>query len=333
MHTNPPVLTRRWKACCATAIAALLCATTPGAQAQAYPAKPVRVIVGFTAGGPADTMARIIGQKVPEIGGQPVIIENRPGGNSYIAGEVVVRATPDAHVFWFSAVSALSFTYLLMAKPPIDPERDLALVTQAVSVPQIFVAHPSLQVKGLQDLARLAKQRPGQINTAIIGPGGVIHLGTELFKITAGINMNNVSYKGGANVITDLAGGHVEVALLDVPAIMSYLPTGRIRPLAVTSGARIPQLPQVPTTTEAGYPAVRSDSWYGIATTAATPSALVQRANDLWRAAVQAPETQQRLAALGATSMGTSVEDFRTFRAAETRKWGEVIKKIGFKLE
>ena len=161
----------------------------------------------------------------------------------------------------------------------------------------------------------------------------MIHLGTELFKITAGINMNNVSYKGGANVITDLAGGHVEVALLDVPAIMSYLPTGRIRPLAVTSGARIPQLPQVQTTTEAGYPAVRSDSWYGIATTAATPSALVQRANDLWRAAVQAPETQQRLAALGATSMGTSVEDFRTFRAAETRKWGEVIKKIGFKLE
>lgn len=317
----------------AALLGALLHAAATIAIAQAYPAKPVRVVVGFTAGGPADTMARIIGQKMTELGGQPVIIENRPGANSYLAGEAVARAAPDGHAFWFASVSALAFTYLLMSKPPIDPERDVTLVTHAVSVPQIFVVHPSLQVKGLQDLARLAKQRPGQLNAAIIGPGGIIHLGTELFKLSAGISMNNVSYKGGANVITDLAGGHVEVALLDVPAIMSYLPTGRIRPLAVTSGTRVPQLPNVPTTTEAGYPAVRSDSWYGVATTAATPPALVQRANDLWRTAVQAPETQQRLAAIGTVAVGSSVEEFRTFRATETRKWGDIIKKIGFKLE
>jgi tripartite-type tricarboxylate transporter receptor subunit TctC len=303
------------------------------ACAQTYPSKAVRVAVGFPAGGPADTMARIIGKKMTELGGQQIIIENRPGANGFLAGEYVAKSAPDGHTQWFSSGSTLSFTKYMYAKPLVDPERELALVTQAVSVPQIFVAHPSLPVKNLQELAQLAKQRPGQLNFSIIGQGGLIHLGTELFKMSAGISMNNVQYKGAAPAIVDLIGGHIEAALFDVPAVMGYLPSGKIRPLAVTSSERIKQLPQVPTTSESGYLSVRSDSWYGIAVPAATTPELIQRMNKLWVASLRASETRDLLYGIGVGAVGSSVEDFNAFRAAEGRKWGDLIRKINLKLE
>ena len=303
------------------------------AQAQSYPSKPVRVAVGFPAGGPADTMARIIGKKFSDLSGQSFIVENRPGANGFLAGEYVARSGADGHTQLFSSGSMLSFTKYMYAKPLIDPDRDLALVTQAVSVPQIFVVHPSLPVKNLQQLAQLAARRPGQLNFSIIGQGGMIHLGTELFKMSAGISMNNVQYKGAAPAIVDLIGGHIEAALFDVPAVMGYLPSGKIRPLAVTSSERIKQLPQVPTTAEAGYLSVRSDSWYGIAAPAATPPELIQRMNKLWVTSLRTQETRDLLYAIGVGAAGSSVEDFNTFRAAEGRKWGELIRKINLKLE
>ena len=305
-------------------------AAAPG---QGYPSKPIRVAVGFTAGGPADAMARIIGQKMAELGGHPVIIENRPGATGLLAGEYVAKSAADGHTVWFAGASALSFIKHLYAKPLVDAERDLALVTQAVSVPQIFVVHPSLPVRTLPDLARLAKRRPGQLNASIIGPGGTVHLGTELFKIAAGIQMNNVQYKGAANAITDLMGGHIEVALFDVPAVIAHLPGGKIRPLAVTTGERVKQIPTVPTTAEAGYPDVRSDSWYGIAAPIATAPDLIRRVNQFWAAALRSPDTRGRLLAIGAVPVGSTVEEFHAFRNAENKKWGEVIRKIGLKLE
>ena len=170
------------------------------ACAQNFPSKLVRIAVGFPAGGPADTMARVIGKKMTDLGGQSVIIENRPGANGFLAGEYVAKSAPDGHTQWFSSGSALSFTKYLYTKPLVDPDRDLALVTQAVSVPQIFVVHPSLPVKSLQDLARLAARRPGQLTASVIGVGGLIHLGTELFCLSAGIKMTIVQYKGGGPV-------------------------------------------------------------------------------------------------------------------------------------
>ncbi len=300
---------------------------------QNYPTKAVRIVVGFPAGGPADTMARIIGKKMTDLGGQIVIIENRSGANGFLAGEYVAKSAPDGHISWFSAGAALSFTKYLYAKPLVDPDRDLALVTQAVSVPQIFVVHPSLPVKDLRGLAQLAAQRPGQLNASVISLGGLIHLGTELFKLSAGIKMNNVQYKGGGPAIIDLIGGHIEVALLDVPAVIAYLPSGKVRALAVTSGERVKQLPSVPTTTEAGYPSVRSDSWYGAAVPAATPPEVIQRMNRLWVATLRAPETQGLLSAIGTVPVGSTVEDFQAFRAAEGKKWGDLIRKINLKLE
>ena len=303
------------------------------AQAQRYPSKPMRVAVGFPAGGPADTMARIIGKKMTDLSGHTVIIENRPGANGFIAGDYVAKAAPDGYTSWFSSGSALSFSKYLYSKPLVDAERDLALVTQAVSVPQIFVVHPSLPVKNMRELAQLAAQRPGQLNISIIGLGGLIHLGTELFKMSAGITMTNVQYKGAAPAIVDLIGGHVEVALFDVPAVIGYLPSGKMRALAVTSNERIKQLPHVPTTSEAGYLSLRSDSWYGVAVPAGTPPELIQRMNKLWVTSLRAPETRELLYAIGVGAIGSSVEDFNGFRAAEGRKWGELIRKINLKLE
>jgi len=303
------------------------------AHSQNYPSKPVRVAVGFPAGGPADTMARIIGRKMTELGGQSVIIENRPGANGFLAGDYVAKSAPDGHTTWFSAGSALSFTKYMYSKPLIDPDRDVMLVTQAVSVPQIFVVHPSLPVKNLQDLAQLAAKRPGQLNTSVISLGGLIHLATETFKLSAGIKMTNVQYKGAAPAIVDLIGGHIEVAIFDVPAVMAYLPSGKMRALAVTSGERVKQLPAVPTTAEAGYPNVRSDSWYGVAAAAGTPPELIQRMNRLWSTSLRAPETHELLTAIGATPVGSTVEDFHAFRTSEGRKWGNLIRKINLKLE
>lgn len=310
-----------------------LCGFCSVALSQTFPSKPVRVVVGFPAGGPADTMARIISKKMSESAGQSVIIENRPGANGFLAGEFVGKSAPDGHTQWFSSGSTLSFTKYLYAKPLVDPDRDMALVTQAVSVPQIFVVHPSLPVKNLQELQQFAKQRPGQLNASVIGLGGLIHLGMELFKMSAGITMTNVQYKGAAPAIVDVVGGHVEVALFDVPAVMSYLPTGKMRALAVTSGERLKQLPNVPTTSESGFLSVKSDSWYGVAVPAAVPPELVQRINRMWVASLRTPETRDLLYAIGVGAVGNSIEDFTAFRAAEARKWSDMIRKINLRLE
>jgi tripartite-type tricarboxylate transporter receptor subunit TctC len=278
-------------------------------------------------------MARIIAKKLTELGGQSVIVDNRPGANGFLAGDHVAKSAPDGHTCWFSSAGALSFVKYLYAKPLVDPERDLALVTQAVSVPQIFVVHPSLPVRSMRELATLAAKSPRQLNVSVISLGGLVHLGVEQFKAAAGIKMTNVQYKGGGPAIIDLVGGHIEVGLFDVPAAIGYLPAGKVRALAVTSGERVRQLPDVPTTAEAGYPDVRSDSWYGVAVPAATPSELIRRMNQLWVAALRAPETQEQLVVLGAAPVGSTVEEFQAFRAAEGRKWGALIREINLKLE
>jgi tripartite-type tricarboxylate transporter receptor subunit TctC len=301
--------------------------------AQAFPTKPMRVTVGFTAGGPADTMARVVARKLTELAGQSVIVDNRAGANGFLAGEYMVKSPADGHTCWFAAGSALSVARHLYGKLLVDPERDLALVTQVVSVPQIFVAHPSLPVKSMRDLAQLAAKRPGQLNVSVISLGGLVHLGVELFKTSAGVKMNNVQYKGGGPAMIDLIGGHIEVGLFDVPAAIAHLPTGKVRALAVTSGERVKQVPDVPTTAEAGYPNVRSDNWYGIAVPAATPPEVVRRMNQLWVAAIRAPETSDALYALGVVPVGGSIQEIQAFRVSESKKWGDLIRKINLKVE
>lgn len=298
------------------------------AAAQHYPSKPIRVVVGYAAGGPADTLARIIGKKIMDITGQPVIVENRPGGNSLIAGDHVARSAPDGHTQWFAGGSALSFAKMRYHKPPMDPDRDVALVTQAVSVPQVFVAHPALPVKTMRELARLADRRPGEIRVSVISPGGLVHLGVELFKRAAGVNMINVQYKGGGPAVIDLVGGHIEAGLFDAPAVIGYLPSRKLRALAVTSSRRLAQIPDVPTTAQAGYPTVRSDSWYAVAVPAATPPELVRRINEIWGAALRMLDTRAQLTTLAARPVASTVEEINAFRAAEAKRWRALIAEL-----
>jgi tripartite-type tricarboxylate transporter receptor subunit TctC len=326
----PPVMKaiKAW-----SSVLAVLALTAVPVTAQEYPAKPMRVAVGFAAGGPADAMARIIGKKITDLTGQSVVVDNRPGNNGFIAGEFVARAAPDGYTSWFAGGSSLSFVKQMYSKPLIDPDRDHALVTQAVSVPQVFTVHPALPAKTMRELAQLAARRPDQVRISVISLGGIVHLGVELFKREAGIRMINVQYKGGGPAAIDLMGGHIEAGLFDVPAVINYLPGGKLRALAVTSGARVKQIPDVPTTAEAGYPTVRSDSWYAVAVPAATPPDVIRRMNKLWASALRAADTQEQLTTLGAAPVGGTVEDVLAFRASEAKRWGELIRKINFKLE
>ena len=316
---------------CFVGCAALMASAT--LSAQDYPAKPMRVAVGFAAGGPADAMARIIGKKMTDISGQSVIIDNRPGNNGFIAGDFVARSAPDGYTSWFSGGSALTFVKLMYSKPLLDPDRDLALVTHAVSVPQVFAVHPALPVKSMRDLALLAGRRPDQVRISVISLGGIVHLGVELFKRAANIKMINVQYKGGGPAAIDLIGGHIEAGLFDVPAVIGHLPTNKMRALAVTSGERVKQIPDVPTTSESGYPTVRSDSWYAVAVPMATPVDTIRRMNKLWVSALRAPDTHEQLSSLGTMPVGSSIEEVLTFRAAEAKRWGELIRQLNFKLE
>jgi tripartite-type tricarboxylate transporter receptor subunit TctC len=310
----------------------VLAQTGAASAGQPYPTKLIRVLVGFPAGGPADAIARIIGQKMSELGGQPVVIENRAGTASMLAGEFVTRAAPDGHTLWFAG-SILSTAKFLYVKPLVDPERDIAPVTHAVSVVQIMVIHPSLPATNLRELAQLAKSRPDQINASVLALGGTLHLAMELFKRAADVRMTNVGYKGAADALRDLIGGHVQVAFFDVPAVIGLLPSGRVRPLAVTGAQRVPQVPAVPTTTEAGFPTVRSEGWYAFVAPVATPAETISRAHQLVTAALRASDTRERLHNIAATPVGNTPEELRVFWRAESRKWGDLIKSIGLKPE
>jgi len=322
---------------------AVLCVCLPHAPAalaqgsstsagQPYPAKLIRVLVGFPAGGPVDAIARIIGQKMSELGGQPVVIENRAGAASMLAGEFVARSMPDGHTLWFAG-SILSTAKFLYVKPLVDPERDIAPVTHAVSVVQIMVIHPSLPAANMRELAQLAKSRPDQINASVLALGGSLHLAMELFKRAADVRMTNVGYKGAADALRDLIGGHVQAAFFDVPAVIGLLPSGRVRPLAVTSAQRVPQVPAVPTTSEAGFPTVRSEGWYAFVAPVATPTETLSRTHQLITAALRAPDTRERLNSIAAMPVGNTPDELRVFWRAESLKWGELIKAIGLKPE
>ena len=317
----------------ATAIGMLLAAGTASAFAQTYPSKPIRFVNGFPAGGPADFFSRTIGQRLSELAGHPVIVENRAGAGGMIAAENVARSPADGHSIYLANAGALAFHQHLYAKTPIDTFKDLAPVTLAVGVPEILVVHPSLPAKSVKELVALAKMRPGKINYASAGSGGMPHLALEALNIAAGTKMVHVPYKGAAPAVTDLLGGQVELTLLDIPVLLPHIRAGKFRPLAIATGRRSPVLPDLMTMTGAGYPSVRADNWYGVVVPAATPRPVIARLNELLVKAIQAPETREKLASLGANAVGGSADEFLAFWRAESEHWGKLIRTVGIKLD
>jgi tripartite-type tricarboxylate transporter receptor subunit TctC len=309
--------------------AAALPAVSGTASAQAYPAKPIRWIIGFPAGGGADTVARIMEPWLSRRLGQPVIIENRPGASTNIAVQAVVSAPPDGYtLLWHglsSVVNASLFTSL-----PFDIQRDIDPAAGIVSYPMIMVAHPSVPAKSVAELIAHAKANPGKVTMASFGTGSASHLAGELFEFMAGIDMVHIPYRGGAPMTTDLVGGQVQVGFDVMVTALPQVKSGKLRALGVLGAKRFELLPDVQAVAEtvAGYEA---STWAGIGAPRGTPPEIIERLGREVNAGLAQPDIRARLADVGTVPMVLSAAEFRAYIAAEAAKWDKVVKVAGIK--
>jgi tripartite-type tricarboxylate transporter receptor subunit TctC len=298
------------------------------AAAQDFPAKPIKLIVPFPAGGPNDIIARIVGQRMSELTKQPVIIDNRGGASGALGTDAVAKAAPDGYTIGIVNLGALAINQS-MEKVPYETLKDLAPVTLVVTVPEMLVVASNVPAKNMSELVALAKAQPGKLNFASTGPGSLPHLAGELLKLTAQIDIAHVPYRGAAPAINDLLGQQVQMTFLDLPAILPHIRSGTLKPIALGTDARAPTAPDVPTTFELGMPALRIENWYGMVAPAATPPAIVAALNRITTTALADPAVKEKLAEQGLTTVGNSPEQFRDYIAAETAKWAKVIKDAG----
>jgi tripartite-type tricarboxylate transporter receptor subunit TctC len=312
------------------ASAAALPAVSRIARAQAYPSRPVRLIVGFPPGGGADTAARIIGPWLSQRLGQPVVIENRPGASSTLAAQAVVNSPPDGYTLLLLGGSALMAT--LITSVSFDLQRDLAPVSGLTDNPMVLVAHPSVPAKTVAQLIALAKAKPGTISMGSFGTGSASHLAGELFKMMAGVNLVHVPYRGGAPMVTDLVGGQVQVAFDVMVTSLPHIRSGGLRALAVAGSQRFDMLPDVPTIAET-LPGYEARTWIGVSAPAGTPVEIIKRLNREINAGLATADIRARLSDVGTIPMILSAAEFGAFVAAEAEKWTKVVKFAGIKPE
>jgi tripartite-type tricarboxylate transporter receptor subunit TctC len=298
------------------------------AAAQEYPAKPIKLIVPFPAGGPNDIVARIVGQKMSELAKQPVVIDNRGGQGGTLGTDAVAKANPDGYTIGIVNAGALAINQS-MEKISYDALKDFAPVTLVVTVPEMLVVASNVPAKRMSELVTLAKAQPGKLNFASTGPGSLPHLAGELFKLTAKIDIVHVPYRGAAPAVNDLLGQQVEMTFLDLPAILPHIKSGALRPIALGAPQRAPTVPDVPTTAELGMPEVLAENWYGMIAPRGTPPAIVASLNRITTMALSDPAVKEKLAAQGMTAIGDTPDHFRDFIASETTKWAKVIKDAG----
>ena len=301
----------------------------PCAAQSGYPSKPVRFIVPSSPGGGTDIIARAIALKLSEAFGQQVVVDNRPGAGQMIGIELAAKSPADGHTILMAA-STLAINPVMFKKVAYDPVRDFAPVTQAASLPNVLVVHPSLQAASLAELLALARQRPGQVAYASAGIGTSPHMSVELLKSMTGIDLVHVPYKGTAPGVVDLLAGQVSVMAPNVLTALPYIKAGRLRALAVTSAKRSDALPDVPTIAEAGAESglsgYESAQWYGVLAPAGTPAEIVNRLYGEVARALRAGDVRERLAADGAEPVGSTPAEFAAFIRAEIEKWARVAK-------
>jgi tripartite-type tricarboxylate transporter receptor subunit TctC len=311
--------------------AAALPAFSHRAKAQAYPARPVRLVIGYTPGGSADLTARLIGQWLSERLGQSFVVENRPGGGTNIATEAVVRAPPDGYTLLLVApANAINAT--LYEKLSFNFLGDVEPVAGLIRFPNVVVVNPAVPVKTIPELIAYAKANPGKLNMASSGNGSTIHMSGELFKMLTGIHMVHVPYRGGAPALTDLIAGQVHVMFDNIPTCAEHVKTGKLRGLAVTSTTRSEVLPDLPTLADF-LPGYEASAWYGIAAPKNTPAEIIGKLNKEVNAALADPAVKSRFTELGAILLPGSPADFRKLLADETEKWGKVVKFSGAKVD
>lgn len=311
-------------------VSALTLLVTGGAtQAQQYPTKPIRFIVGFAAGGGNDMIARTLGRKLTDSMGQQVIVDNRPGSSGVVAAVIVAKAPADGYTLFSGSISTLATNVSTYAKLPYDPLRDFAPITTTMQGPYLFTLHPGVQAATVKEFIALAKAAPGKINYASAGSGGGNHLSQELFRTMAGIQMVHVPYKGAAEQVTAVMGGQVQMSFIQVQVALPQVRAGRLRALGITSAQRSPVAADVPTIAESGVPGYEATSWQGVVVPAGTPRAIIDRLYREVAKALQSPEVAERLAAEGATAGGITPEAFAAHIKNEIAKWAKVVKLSG----
>ncbi|MFN7087325.1 MAG: Bug family tripartite tricarboxylate transporter substrate binding protein [Burkholderiales bacterium] len=314
------------------ALAALAALTNGTALAQAFPTKPARIVVAFPPGGGVDIVARLVGPKLTEIWGQQVIVENRAGASGIIGTEFAARAAPDGHTVFIGTLGNLAVNPHLFPKMTVDPLRDFAPVTLVVAVTFVMVAHPSLPVRNVKELIALAKARPGQINYSSSGPGGAPHLGGELFKRMAKVDINHIPYKGSGPSFQDLLGGHVSLTFDSLVQALPYIKSGKLRALAVLGKSRSQVIPDVATVGET-VPGYELTNWFGLVAPAGTPREIVAKLRDDWAKVLLNPEIRAKLAGMGAEAVGNTPEQFGAFMRAESEKWAKLVKEANIRAE
>ena len=314
----------------------LLCilALAPGALlAQAFPAKPIRLIVPFPAGGPADIFGRYLAQGMGGPLGQSVVVENISGMSGVLGVDRAAKSPADGYTLALISSSAASIGPFAMAKMPFDPAKDLGLITTVVRVPEVLVVNPALPANSLAELIAHLKANPGKVNYGSAGPGSITHLAVELLKVEASVDALHVPYKGAAPAVNDLLGGQVQFAILDVPVLLPHIRAGKLRALAITSARRAATLPEVQTTAEAGYAKVNSDNWYGLVGPRGLPPSILRGIHAAAIAALNSKEVGEQYAKVGGVPMSSSPEQFAVYLAQDQAKWQRVVKAIGFKAE
>ena len=301
--------------------------------AQEYPVRPIRMIIPYPPGGGTDFFARMLGAKLTEAFGQPIVMENRPGAAGVIGADAVAKATPDGYTIFIGQASNLAINLHLMAKLPYDPLRDFSPVSLVGGSPSLLVVHPSLPVHTVKDLVALARAKPGAIVYASAGTGSPGHISTEYFKRVAGIDMLHVPYKGASPALTNVLAGEASLYFTSPVAAQPLVKAGRLRQVAVTSAKRFAPLPEVPTIAESGYQEIDIVSWWGLLTPANVPREIIARLHAETVKSMNAPETKDRLARQGVAVMTDTPDEFAQFIRSEIEKWGRMVKASGARLD
>ena len=316
------------------AVASILAFTTLGAaaQPQAYPTKPVRMVVGFPPGGGTDILARIVAQKLSEAWGQQVVVENRPGASATIAANQVAKAAPDGYTVSMGQLTPNAIAPALMADLPYDPTRDFVPVILVGTSPNVLVVNPNLPARNLKELVTLAKSRPGKVTYASSGPGSLQHIAAELFSSVAGVELVHVPYKGSGQAVVDLISGQVDLNFDSVPAVLQHVKAGKLRALAVTSAKRSTGLPEIPAVAESGYAEYDLTTWWGLFVPAGTPPAIVAKIHDDTLAVLQNAEVKERFAGVSVDVGGGTAREFADLVAQDIAKYRKLVRQLNIKI-
>jgi tripartite-type tricarboxylate transporter receptor subunit TctC len=303
------------------------------AQTSSFPQKPVRIVVPYTTGGSNDVIARLLAQRLQEVWGQPVVVENKPGAAGNIGSSDIAKSAPDGHSLLLTNINIVSMNPGLIANMPFDPQKDFAPISLLGTTALALVVHPSVSANNVRELIDLARKEPGRLNYASSGNGSPQHMSAEMFKAMTKTSLTHIPYKGAAPAINDLLAGQVQVTVGVVNQLMPHIRAGKLKALGVTSRKRLAQMQDVPTLDEAGVPGYESEIWLGLAAPAATPPAIIEQINQAVRKAMATADVVSKLQAQGIDVLVSSPDQMRQRGLEDLKRWGDIIRTAGIKVD